>query len=259
MKFDLTGQRAVVTAGAGGLGLTVATTLRDEGATVHVCDVEPASIAALPHGITGAVVDVADPGAVDTWLEPIAALGIDILINNAGIAGPTAAIEDITTEDWQRCMSIDLDAMFFTSRRVIPAMKAAGRGVIVNLSSTAGFLGMPHRAPYVAAKFAVVGLTKTMAMELGPHGIRVNAIAPGSITGDRMDRVIAAHAESEGISEDQVRRMYKLGVSMATFIEPEEIADMILYLTSDHARSISGQVLAVDGHTETLYPRDLGD
>jgi len=249
----------VVTAGAGGLGLACASTLRREGAEVYVCDVMAEAVHELPDGINGSVVDVADPDAVDRWLDPIVADGVDILVNNAGIAGPTAPIEDITTEDWQRCLRIDLDAMFFTARRVIPSMKAAGKGVIVNLSSTAGFLGMPHRAPYVAAKFAVVGLTKTMAMELGPHGIRVNAIAPGSINGDRMDRVIAAHAKSEGITKDHVRRMYTLGVSMGSFIQPDEIADMILYLTSDHARSISGQVLAVDGHTETLYPRDLGD
>ena len=259
MKTDLSGQRAVVTAGAGGLGLVIAETLRNEGADVHVCDVVPEAIERLPVGLTGAIVDVADPDAVDAWLGPVVAEGVDILINNAGIAGPTAPIEDITTDDWQRCLRTDLDSMFFTARQAVPAMKAAGRGVIVNLSSTAGFLGMPHRAPYVAAKFAVVGLTKTMAMELGPHGIRVNAIAPGSINGDRMNRVIAAHAESEGISKDRVKRMYTLGVSMGTFIDPDEVADMILYLTSDHARSISGQILAVDGHTETLYPRDPGN
>jgi NAD(P)-dependent dehydrogenase (short-subunit alcohol dehydrogenase family) len=135
-------------------------------------------------------------------------------------------------------------------------MKEANSGVIVNLSSTAGFLGMPLRAPYVAAKFAIVGLTKTLAMELGPHGVRVNAIAPGSINGPRMDRVIAAHAEADGLDEEDVRQMYTRGVSMGRFQDPDEIADLILYLTSDHARSINGQLLSVDGHTETLYPRD---
>ena len=136
-------------------------------------------------------------------------------------------------------------------------MKAKGSGVIVNIASTAGILGMPHRSPYVAAKFGVVGLTKTLAMELGRDNIRVNAIAPGSIVGDRMDRVVAAHAEADEISEDQVEAMYTQGVSIARFIEPQEIADLVVYLCSDQARSISGQVIGVDGHTETLYLRLL--
>jgi NAD(P)-dependent dehydrogenase (short-subunit alcohol dehydrogenase family) len=259
VNTDLTGQRAVVTAGAGGLGLVIAKHLAAEGASVFVCDVVDEALAALPPDIDGALVDVADPDAVDAWLTPIVSGGIDILINNAGIAGPTAPIEDITTEEWRRCLTTDLDGMFFCARKAVPAMKQARRGVIVNVSSTAGFLGMPNRAPYVAAKFGVVGLTKTLAMELGPHNIRVNAIAPGSINGDRMDRVIAAHAEAEGVTESHVRDLYTVGVSMATFIEPQEIADMIHYLCTPHARSISGQLLAVDGHTETLYPRDLPD
>ena len=136
-------------------------------------------------------------------------------------------------------------------------MKAKGSGVIVNIASTAGIMGMPHRAPYVAAKFGVVGLTKTLAMELGRDNIRVNAIAPGSIVGDRMDRVVSAHAEADGISEEEVEAMYTQGVSMARFVDPQEIADLVVYLCSDQARSISGQVIGVDGHTETLYPRRL--
>lgn len=256
LSTDLTGKRAAVTAGANGLGLVIAETLRDAGADVYVCDVDPEAINSLSSGLEGTVVDVSDPDLVDAWLLDIVSGGIDILINNAGVSGPTAAIEDISTEDWQNCLRTNLDAMFFCSRRVASTMKEANSGVIVNLSSTAGFLGMPLRAPYVAAKFAVVGLTKTLAMELGPHGVRVNAIAPGSINGPRMDRVIAAHAEADGLDEEDVRQMYTRGVSMGRFQDPEEIADLILYLTSDHARSINGQLLSVDGHTETLYPRD---
>ena len=257
LNTDLTGKRAAVTAGANGLGLVIAETLKDAGADVYVCDIDPEAINSLPSGLTGTVVDVSDPDLVDGWLLNIVKDGIDILINNAGISGPTAAIEDISTEDWQTCLRTNLDAMFFCSRRVDSAMKKTNDGVIINLSSTAGFLGMPLRAPYVAAKFAIVGLTKTLAMELGPHGVRVNAIAPGSINGPRMDRVIAAHAETDDLEVEDVRRMYTRGVSMGRFQDPDEIADLILYLTSDHGRSINGQLLSVDGHTETLYPRDM--
>lgn len=254
----LTGKRAVVTAGAGGLGRVIADIFMNQGATVFVCDVDQAALDALPATIQGSMVDVADETAVDGWLGPIIDGGIDILVNNAGIAGPTARIEDVSFEDWRRCLSVDVDSQFLCTRAVVPAMKRGGGGAIVNLSSTAGIMGLPYRTPYSAAKFAVIGMTKTLAMELGRDNIRVNAIAPGSITGDRMDRVIKAHAAADGLSEDAVRALYVEGTSMATFVEPEEIAEMILYLVSDKGKRISGQVIAVDGHTETLFPRPLG-
>jgi NAD(P)-dependent dehydrogenase (short-subunit alcohol dehydrogenase family) len=202
-------------------------------------------------------VDVANPDEVAAWLGPIANEGIDILVNNAGPAGPTAPVEEIEPEDWRRCVEVGLSGQFYCIRQVVPAMKRIGAGVIVNIASTAGLLGMPNRAPYVAAKFGVVGLTKTLAMELGRNGIRVNAIAPGSITGARMDQVISAHAERQGISEETARSMYVEGTSMATFVSAEEIADLVLYLTGPSGQHISGQVIAVDGHTETLHPRSL--
>ena len=258
MKTELTGKRAVVTAGAGGSGLVIARSLAAEGAEVFVCDVDSAALQALPAGLSGTKVDVSDPAAVADWLAPITAKGIDILVNNAGIAGPTAAVEEITTEDWRRCLSVDLDSQFYCVRAVVPAMKRQGAGAIVNISSTAGLMGLPLRTPYVAAKFAIVGMTKSLAMELGRDNIRVNAIAPGSISGDRMERVIAAHAAADGLGEDHVRAMYTQGVSMASFVSPEEIADMVVYLCSERGRRITGQVIAVDGGTETLYPRELG-
>ena len=245
----------MVTAGAGGVGRMIASRLAGEGASVFVCDIDAAAIAALPEDMTGAVVDVADTDAVDAWLDPIAREGVDILINNAGISGPTAPTEAIGVEDWRECLAVCLDSQFYCARHVIPAMKAGRAGAIVNIASTAGLMGMPNRAPYVAAKFGVVGLTKTLAMELGPFNIRVNAIAPGSISGDRMDRVVAAHAKADGISEALVRDMYVQGTSMQTFVDAVEIADIVVYLCSERGRRISGQVIAVDGHTETLYPR----
>ena len=253
MEVDLSGKRAAVTAAAGGAGLVIASTLRDYGASVFVCDIDRQALASLPEGIHGSELDVADPSQVAAWLGEVTNPGLDILVNNAGIAGPTKKIEDVDVEDWRRCLDVDLGSHFFCSQQVVPTMKEQGSGVIVNIASTAGYMGMPLRSPYVAAKFGVVGLTKTLAMELGRANIRVNAIAPGSITGDRMDRVVSAHAEARTIQE--VEELYTSGVSMAKFVDPQEIADVVVFLCSDHARSVSGQVIAVDGHTETLYPR----
>ena len=257
MDIGLDSQRAVVTGGAGGLGLVVAEALAGAGATTFVCDIDPAAGRALPPHLHGATVDVADAGAVAAWLDPIAADGVDILVNNAGPSGPTAAVEEIDPAEWRRCVEVSLSGQFYCARRVIPAMKARGGGAIINITSTAGQLGMPNRSPYVAAKFGVVGLTKTWAMELGRANIRVNAVAPGSITGQRMDRVIVAHAQAEAVSLEVARAVYVEGTSMATFVSPQEIADLVLYLAGPSGRHISGQVISVDGHTETLFPRLL--
>lgn len=257
METNLDGKRAVVTAGAAGLGLAIASQLAGEGARVFVCDVDEAALARLPDGLQGARVDVGCSEEIDAWLGPIVEDGIDILVNNAGIAGPTALIEDIDDQSWRTCLSVCLDSQFYCSRRVAARMKAQKSGAIINLTSTAGILGMPNRAPYVAAKFAVVGLTKTLAMELGRDNVRVNAIAPGSVNGDRMDRVITAHAQADGISTEAVTRMYTAGTSMQTFVDAGEIAEMVVYLASDRGKRISGQVIGIDGHTETLYPRSF--
>ena len=237
------------------MGLVVANALAEAGATTFVCDIDPVAVGTLPSHLYGQTVDVADAEAVAAWLDPIAAEGVDILVNNAGSSGPTAPAEDIDPSEWRRCVEVCLSGQFYCARRVIPAMKTRGGGAIINITSTAGLMGMPNRAPYVAAKFGVVGLTKTLAMELGRDNIRLNAIAPGSITGGRMERVIAGHAAAEGVSLEDARATYVEGTSMATFVSPQEIADLVLYLAGPSGRHISGQVIAVDGHTETLYPR----
>jgi len=255
MGILLDSQRAVVTGGAGGLGLVVAQALAGAGATTFVCDNDPVAVGALPLSLHGAKVDVADPEAVAAWLDPIAAEGVDVLVNLAGSGGPTAPVEEIDPSEWRRCVEVSLSGQFYCARRVIPAMKARGGGAIVNITSTTGFMGMPNRSPYVAAKFGVVGLTKTWAMELGRDNIRVNAIAPGSITGQRMDRVIVAHARAECVSLEVAKAVYVEGTSMATFVSPQEVADLVLYLAGPSGRHISGQVISVDGHTETLFPR----
>ncbi|MGU9958181.1 MAG: SDR family oxidoreductase [Arenicellales bacterium WSBS_2016_MAG_OTU3] len=255
MNISLKNKTAVVTAGASGIGLATVMSLRAVGARVAVCDINEADLAKLPADVQTFVCDVSSPDQVDTMMQTVVKDGLDILVNNAGIAGPTGAMEDVRYEDWRQTITTDLDSQFLFSRRAIPVFKKQCSGVIINLTSTAGIMGFPLRAPYAAAKWAVVGLTKTLAMELGPHNIRVNAIAPGAVTGDRMDKVVAAHAKADDVSEQFIRDFYAKSVSMQTFVDPEEIAETITFLCSHQARHISGQILGVDGHTETLHPR----
>lgn len=180
---------------------------------------------------------------------------IDVLCANAGIAGPTAQIEDIDIADWRACVSVNLEGAFIAAKHATPLMKAAGRGAVVLTSSTAGIYGYPNRAPYAAAKWAIIGLMKTLAMELGPHGIRANAICPGAVEGERMEGVLAREAAAKGMTRDQVYDGYAVGTSMRRFVEAEDIANMAVFLGSDGARLVSGQVIAVDGHTENPDPK----
>ncbi len=255
MEISLAGKRAFVTAGGAGMGRATVLTMHRLGAQVFTCDVDAEALESLPDGVSASVCDVSSSADLNALFDTFLPGGLDFMINNAGVAGPTKLIEDITDDEWRHTMAVGIDAQFYCARRVVPVFKAQGHGVIVNLISAAGILGYPSRSPYAAAKWAVTGLTKTLAMELGPHNIRVNGVVPGNVNGDRIERVIAAHAEADGLEPDVVRRMYAIGTSMQCYVDPEEIADLIVYLCSDHGRHISGQVIGVDGHTETLYPR----
>jgi NAD(P)-dependent dehydrogenase (short-subunit alcohol dehydrogenase family) len=205
--------------------------------------------------ITATFVDVRDEPALDDWLQSALTQmgGCDVLVNNAGIAGQAGPIESLDLAQWKTCLAVNLDAQMLTCRRVAPVMKQQKSGVIINMSSTSGLYGVPFRAPYAAAKWAVIGFTKTIATELGPHGIRCNAICPGAVEGDRMDRVLAAEGAARGVTPQQVYHDYASGTSLRRFARPEEIADMCLFLASDAARFVSGQVIAVDGNTETYH------
>jgi NAD(P)-dependent dehydrogenase (short-subunit alcohol dehydrogenase family) len=255
MKISLKDKRVFITAAATGMGRATAIAMHNIGAHVFVCDIDEAGLASLPDGITSFVCDVSQSSELDAIFAQILPDGLDILVNNAGVSGPTKLVEDITDQEWRQCMSVGIDAQFFCVRRAVPVFKQQQSGVIINLISGAGIMGYPTRSPYVAAKWAVTGFTQTLAMELGPDNIRVNGVVPGNVKGDRLDRVVAAHAKADGLAEDEVRRMYAIGTSMQCYVEPEEIADMICYLSSDYARHVSGQIIAVDGNTETLYPR----
>ena len=254
-------QSVLVTAGAGGIGEAIATAFAAAGARVHVVDIDESAVARLnaDHpAIHTSVADVAVEAEVERVFEQHNARfdGLAALVNCAGIAGPTALLEDIALVDWRRCVAVNLDATYLCCRQAIPLMREAGEGVIINISSTAGWHGYALRTPYVAAKWGVIGLTKTLAMELGPAGIRANVICPGSIDGERMNRVIAAEASRKRMSEAQVRQRYTGGVSLRTFINAADIADAALFLASTAASKITGQVLNVDGHLENVGSLD---
>lgn len=250
-------KRIAISAGASGIGRAIAQAYLEAGDRVYVCDIDETGLASLTQEYPNAVAvraNAGNPRDVETFFERIAqdGPGLDVLVNNAGIAGPTARLEDISVEDWSETINIDLNGPFYFSRKAIPMLREAGGGAIVNIASNAAFFGFPMRSPYASAKWGLIGLTKTMAMELGPDGIRVNAICPGSVEGPRIDRVIARDAQERGISKDEVEAEYKSQSSLRTFVSAEEVVALVTYLTSEMGRRISGQAIGLDGHTEGL-------
>jgi NAD(P)-dependent dehydrogenase (short-subunit alcohol dehydrogenase family) len=247
----------LITAGASGIGRVMAEAFISQGCRVHVCDIDQAAIDAFLKANPAAsatLADVADVAQVDrVFAELTDRHGqLDILINNAGIAGPVAHVEDIEPADWDQTIAVDLNSHFYCTRLAVPMLKAAGGGSIINISSNAAFSGLPLRAPYSAAKWAVIGFTKTLAMELGPDGIRVNAICPSSVEGPRIDAVIERDAQRRGKSVAEIRNLYRRQSSLRCFISADDVANLALFLTSDAGAKISGQALGLDGHTESL-------
>jgi NAD(P)-dependent dehydrogenase (short-subunit alcohol dehydrogenase family) len=166
-------------------------------------------------------------------------------------------VEDIDPAAWRDCLAVNIDSHFLLARLVVPHLKRQRSGAIVSISSTAGLYGYGMRTPYAAAKWAVIGFTKSLAVELGPFGVRANAVAPGAVEGPRMGRVIEAEAAQRGVPADVVRREYVASQSVPRFVEPSEIADMCAFLASSRASMVNGQVIAVDGHTETFHIASL--
>jgi len=246
-----------ITAGGSGLGLAMARAFMADGAHVAVTDMDPAALAEAGKTLPGLLTFEADAANEQAMRKVFAELQnrwerLDVVMANAGIAGPTAAIEDVRLEDWQRCLAVNLDGAFLASSLAAPWMKSQRDGVITLTSSTAGLFGYPFRAPYAAAKWGIIGLTKTLAMELGPYNIRVNAICPGSVEGDRMDRVIANEAKARGIPADELRQGYADCASLRRFVTAEDVANTALFLASPQARNVSGMAMTVDGHTEKV-------
>ena len=257
MDLQLAGLRVLVTAGGAGIGLATANAFLREGARVHVCDVDRDAIARLAiagPGATASLCDVSDPAAVARlFADATAALGgLDALVNNAGIAGPTARCEDVALGDWQRTLDVNLTGAFLCAQHAIPLLKASANPSIANLSSAAGRFGFPLRTPYAASKWGIVGLTRSLSIELGEFGIRVNALLPGAVAGDRIDRVITAKAQAAGVPFDAMRDTFLAKVSLKRFVTADDIANAIVFLASPLGANISGHALPIDADTQAL-------
>ncbi|MCQ4162575.1 SDR family oxidoreductase [Roseomonas sp. GC11] len=254
MDLGLAGARVLVTAGAAGIGRAIVEAFLAEGARVFTCDVDEAGLASLPAGVGWRRADVADRAQVAALFQ--AALmelgGLDVLVNNAGIAGPTGRLEEINPEDWDRCLEVCLTSQFNCARLAIPLLRQSGNASIVNLSSAAGKYGFALRGPYAAAKWGVLGLTKSLAIELGEAGIRVNAILPGLVAGDRQRRVLEAKAQQRGVPFAEMERIAFGYTSIKEYVTPQQLADQILLLASPRGRTISGQAISIDGDTRML-------
>jgi NAD(P)-dependent dehydrogenase (short-subunit alcohol dehydrogenase family) len=252
MDTSAQGLRVLVTAGAAGIGRVMAATFAEAGARVFICDIDAAALTKFRTdypAIGTTTADVAVPEQADAMVAAAGVFrgGLDVLVNNAGISGPTATVEDISVADWDRTIGVDLNSMFYCTRRAVPLLKAAGGGSIVNMSSIAGRLGYPLRTPYASAKWAVVGFTKSLAIELGPANIRVNAIQPGVVEGERINRVISAKAQALGLSFDDYKAEFLSTVSLGHMVSAQDIANLALYLATPAGRNISGQALSVCG------------
>ena len=251
------GLRVLVTAGASGIGAAIARAFLEAEARVLVCDVDAAALkafAAEQPGVATVRADVSDEAQVGALLDAASTGlgGLDVLVNNAGIAGPTGAIDTVPVEEIRRTLDIDLMGQFLVIRRAAPLLRASEAGAILNISSVAGRLGYALRTPYAAAKWGVVGLTASLAKEMGPDGIRVNAILPGVVRGARISGVIRERAEASGIGYEEMEAQYLANISLRRMVEPEDVAAMALFLCSPAGANISGQAISVCGNVETI-------
>ncbi len=246
-----------MSAGAAGIGRSIVEALTGAGARIAAFDVSEDAVNGLRSAhpeVVARVVDVSNRAGVDAFFEEVTTEfgGLDVLVNNAGIAGPTAKVEDIEPNEWETTIAINLTGQFYCARKAAPALKASENGAIINIASVAGRLGYANRTPYAASKWAVVGFTKSLAIEMGPDGVRVNAILPGVVEGPRIDRVIQARADAVGASFAEIRDAYLGNISLRRMVSADDVANMVLFLCSPAGRNISGQALSVCGNVESL-------
>jgi NAD(P)-dependent dehydrogenase (short-subunit alcohol dehydrogenase family) len=250
-------KRVLITAGGSGIGRAMAEAFDAAGFRIWVVDVNGEALITCPAAWRKSRLDVSDEAAVRHVFEQVKGEwgSLDTLCANAGISGPTAPIEDVELNAWRRCLAVNLDGVFLFAKHAARLMKIQRSGSIIVTSSTAGIYGYPNRAPYAASKWAVNGLMKTLAMELGPFGIRANSICPGAVEGPRMEHVLAQEAAIKGTTREAIYKGYAEGTSMRSFVGANDIGAMAVFLASDAARFVSGQIIAVDGHTESPDPK----
>jgi len=253
-------KKIIISAAANGIGWSIALECMSNGAIVYITDKNNESLDRISkHKLYEKQlfldkVNSENFKEVENYFNKIKHKidNIDALINNVGIAGPTGKLEELNINDWKETIDININSHFYFTKFSIPLLKNNNGGSIINLSSTAGLFGFPLRSPYATSKWAIIGMTKTLAMELGKNNIRVNAICPGSVAGDRMKRVIKAKAKSFGIKEENLQKDYESMVSLNSFVDKKDIANMAVFLLSEEAHKISGQVMTVDGNTERM-------
>jgi len=251
------GLRVLVTAGASGIGRAIVGAFVESGARVHICDISKETLAQcakeLPQ-VSSTIADVSVEADVERLFQDVRRSlgGLDVLVNNAGIAGPTGGIDQISPDEWRRTIDINLNGQFYCTRLAVPMLREAKDGAIINLSSLAGRMGFPNRTPYAASKWAVVGLTKSLAIELGPFGIRVNALLPGIVQGPRQDGVIKARAELAGVSFAEIEAELTNRASLRRMVTADDIAATAVFLCTPAGRNISGQALSICGDVQTL-------
>ena len=259
-QLKLLNKKIIISAAADGIGWSIAQECMLNGAIVYLTDNNNESLDEISkHDLYEKQffldkVNAHDAQEVENYFIKIKnnVDNIDALINNVGIAGPTGKLEELNINDWKETIDININSHFYYNKFSIPLIKKNNGGSIINLSSTAGLFGFPLRSPYAASKWAVIGMTKSLAVELGEFNIRVNAICPGSVSGDRMKRVIEAKAESLGVTKESLQKDYESMVSLKTFVDKKDVSNMVVFLLSDEAKNISGQVMTVDGNTERM-------
>lgn len=244
-------KKVLITAGAGGIGLATATAFTAAGHRVHIADIDGdavAAAAAAHEHLTGSVTDVSRPDDVEDLFEDVARElgGLDVLVNMAGIGGPTTAAEDLDPADWEAVVGVNLTGTFRVTQRAIPLLKASEAGTIVTMSSLAGRFGYPHRIAYSTTKWGLVGFAQTLALELGEHGITSNTIHPGAVAGPRMDAVLQGRTRVNGTTVEEEITSALANQAIKQFIDPADIAALILFLAGPHGRTITGQQIPID-------------